>query len=331
LIGGTHMKKKVILTRKYQSEAIRQLQDEFELIIVEDSGKSLPEVLNENPDTEALIPFLSDKIDISVIDMGPNLKIIANYAVGYNNVDVDYAIRKGIPVTNTPDILTDATADMAMALMLAVSRRIVEGDRYVRQGQFKGWGANLLLGKALNGANLGIIGMGRIGLATAIRAAGFGMKVLYFSRNRKPELEETYGIRYMTFMDVVRSADVLSIHIPSTTETHHLINSSVLNAMKRDAIFINVSRGDLVDENCLAEKLEKKELFGAGLDVYEFEPTVHETLLRLDNAVLAPHTGSATYRARLGMAQMTIDNVKAVLAGQPPINLVSEWKDAAQQ
>jgi glyoxylate reductase len=320
------MKPKVILTQKYQDEAIQQLNREFDLIIVEDSGKSLAEVLKENPDSEALISFLSDKIDKEIIDLGKNLRIIANYAVGYNNIDVEYSVQKGIAVTNTPDVLTNATADLTMALILAVARRLVEGDDFVRKGKFTGWGANLMLGKELNNSILGIMGMGRIGLAAAQRAIGFGMIVFYYDTTRKKSLEKKYGFRYMPFPDLVSQADIISVHIPSSPGTRRLFNKEVFDQMKKDAIFINASRGDLVDEAYLAEKLEKKELFGAGLDVYEYEPSVTEKLKKLKNVVLAPHLGSATYKARMGMAQMTIDNVKQVFAGKIPQNLIDECK-----
>lgn len=320
------MKYKVILTRKYQEEAIAQLAEAFELIVIEGSGKSLSETLKENPDTDALISFLSDHIDKEIIDLAPQLKIIANYAVGYNNIDVSYAVEKGIPVTNTPDVLTRATADAAMALILAAARRIVESDRFLREGKFTGWGANLLLGKELYGSTIGIIGMGRIGHAVAERAAGFGMKIIYFDTTRKPELEKKYDFLYRPFRDVVKESDILSLHIPSYPGVHRLFNKEIFDLMKKDAIFINVSRGNLMDEAYLAEKLEKKELFAAGLDVYEFEPMVNDRLLKLDNAVLVPHIGSATYTARMGMAQLTVDNVKRVLAGEEPVTLVPECK-----
>jgi glyoxylate reductase len=320
------MKRKVVLTQKYQEEAIQQLNREFNLIFVEDSDKSLAEVLKENPDTEALISFLSDKIDKEIIDLGKNLRIIANYAVGYNNIDVGYAVQKGIAVTNTPDVLTNATADFTMALILAVARRVVEGDDFVRKGKFNGWGANLMLGKELNNCILGIVGLGRIGLATAQRAMGFGMTVFYYDTTRKKPLEKKYGFRYMLFPDLVSQADIISLHIPSSPGTHHLFDKEVFDLMKKDAIFINASRGDLLDEAYLAEKLEKHELFGAGLDVYEYEPGVTGKLKKLKNVVLAPHLGSATYKARMGMAQMTIDNVKQVFAGMTPQNLVEECK-----
>jgi len=320
------MKQKVILTQRYQHEAIEQLQEAYELIIVEDTGRHLEEILEENPDAAALICFLSDRIDKRVIGLGANLKIIANYAVGYNNIDVKYAEQKGILVTNTPDILSGTTADMAVALLLAVSRRIVEGDYFVRQGKFKGWSANLMLGKEINGTTMGIVGMGRIGLATALRVKALGMKIAYFSSSRKPVLEEAHSFQYMPFEELVREVDVVSLHIPSTPKTHHLFNKKTLDMMKTDAIFINVSRGNLVDEEYLADKLEKKELFGAGLDVYEYEPVITKKLKSLSNVVLAPHLGSATYTTRLGMAQMTVDNVRQALTGSTPQNLVDEFK-----
>jgi glyoxylate reductase len=324
------MKPKVILTQTYQEEAIEQLKKEFNLIIVEASSKSLAEVLKENPDTEALISFLSDKINKDIIDLGENLKIIANYAVGYNNIDVGYAIKKGVLVTNTPNVLTDTTADLTLALILAVSRRIVEGDDFVRKGQFKGWGANLLLGKELKGTTLGIVGMGRIGLAAALRALAFGMKVIYYDQTRKKHLEKKYGFVYMTFRDLVQQSDIVSLHIPSSPETYHLFNKEVFDMMKSDAIFINASRGDLMDESYLAEKLEKEELFGAGLDVYECEPMITEKLKKLKNVVLIPHLGSATYATRLAMAQMTVDSVKQTLSGSTPQNLVKECKNLGE-
>lgn len=316
-------KQKVILTQKYQEEAINRLKESFELLIVEDSGKRLVDLLRENPDTEALISFLSDPVGREIIDLGENLKIIANYAVGYNNIDIGYAREKGITVTNTPDVLTETTADLTIALLLAVARRIVEGDRVTRAGKFPGWGANFMLGKEINGLTLGIVGLGRIGLATALRARAFGMKIVYYSRTQKPELEAEHGFEYLSFDALLKSSDVVSLHVPSTSDTRHMINRRSLDLMKRDAIFINASRGDLVEEAALAEKLVNNQLFGAGLDVYEFEPEVTEALIPLDNVVLAPHLGSATYKTRLGMALITVENVTRVLSGKEPLHPVN--------
>ncbi|MCK4943404.1 MAG: D-glycerate dehydrogenase [Candidatus Aminicenantes bacterium] len=320
------MKKKVILTQIYQDEAIEKLKENYQLIIAEQDSRNLLEILKANPDTQALISFLSDDINGKIIAGGPNLKIIANYAVGYNNIDFQYAMGQGIYVTHTPDILTNATADLTMALILAVSRRIVEADAFLRKGEFSGWGANLMLGKELNGAILGIVGLGRIGLATAIRAKSFGMKVVYYDRNPKKELESRHGFEYRRFVDLIKISDVVSLHIPYSPDMHHLFNRDVFDLMKRDAIFINASRGPLMDERYLAEKLENQTLLGAGLDVYEHEPRVTEKLKKLNNAVLVPHIGSATTKARLEMAMMTVRSVTRALSGQVPDHLIPEWK-----
>lgn len=320
------MKKKVILTQIYQDEAIEKLKEDYQLIIAEQDSRDLLEILKANADAQALIGFLSDDINKEIIAGGPNLKIIANYAVGYNNIDFQYAMGQGIYVTHTPDILTNATADLTMALILAVSRRIVEADAFLRKGEFNGWGANLMLGKELNGAILGIVGLGRIGLSTAIRAKSFGMKVVYYDRNPKKELEAQHGFEYRRFVDLIKISDVVSLHIPYSPDVHHLFNRDVFDLMKRDAIFINASRGSLMDERYLTEKLENQTLFGAGLDVYEHEPRVTEKLKKLNNAVLVPHIGSATTKARLEMAMMTVRSVARALSGQVPDHLIPEWK-----
>ena len=320
------MKKKVILTQIYQDEAIEKLKEDYQLIIADQDSRNLLEILKANTDTQALISFLSDDINGEIIASGPNLKIIANYAVGYNNIDFQYAMSQGIYVTHTPDILTNATADLTMALILAVGRRIVEADAFLRKGEFSGWGANLMLGKELNGAILGIVGLGRIGLATAIRAKSFGMKVVYYDRNPKKDLEIRHGFEYRRFVDLIKISDVVSLHIPYSPDVHHLFNRDVFDLMKRDAIFINASRGPLMDERYLAEKLENQTLLGAGLDVYEHEPRITEKLKKLDNAVLVPHIGSATTKARLEMAMMTVRSVARALSGQVPDHLIPEWK-----
>lgn len=320
------MKKKVILTKNYLQPAIDRLNDVFDLVVAEESGKDLAAVVKEHADAEGLISFLSDKIDRNLMDLAPNLKIIANYAVGYNNIDVAAALEKGIFVTHTPDVLTEATADLTMALVLAVCRRILESDEFVRAGKFEGWGAKLMLGKELRGSVFGVVGLGRIGLATAKRAAGFGMKVMYYSKTRKPEIEQELGFKYARFVDVVKEADVLSLHLPYSEDVHHLFNKDTFDLMKPNAVFINAARGALMDENYLAAKLEKGELFGAGLDVYEFEPKVTQRLLALKNVVMAPHIGSATDETRLEMAMMTVRGVENALQGVKPDFLVPEWQ-----
>jgi glyoxylate reductase len=319
--------KKVILTHRYSEEAINLLRREFQLHIAADQGPDIPGFLRRHPDADAIISFLSDPIDGAVIRGSSRLKIIANFAVGYNNIDIGSALESNVLVTHTPDVLTEATADLAMALILAVARRLFEGDAFVRAGHFTGWGADLFLGKELRGAVLGIVGMGRIGLATALRARSFGMKVVYYSRSAKPALEKKHGFARVTFLELIRSADVVSLHLPYSPGVHHLFNHDAFALMKKDAIFINAARGQLMDEEALAEKLERNERFGAGLDVYEEEPAVHEKLKRLKNAVLLPHLGSATEKTRRAMAMMTVQAVRQALGGRKPRHLVPEWKE----
>lgn len=321
------MKKKIILTKKFGSNEIKILKEKFDLIIVEDEGKSLRDIVDLHDDAIALIPFLSDMVNAEIIDSLKNLRIIANYAVGYNNIDFEYAGKTGIFVTNTPDILTNATADLTMTLILGVSRRILESDRYMRGGMFKGWGANLLLGKELNGLTLGIIGLGKIGSATATRAKAFGMKIIYNSRTRKEKDEKKYGFEYRELDDLIRSADIISPHMPYSKDVHHMFNDETFRKMKRDAIFINVSRGGLMDENALADVLKEKHLFGAGLDVFENEPAVNERLTNLENVLMTPHTGSATFKARAGMGKMVINNIEQALSGNMPDNLIPELQN----
>ena len=318
--------KKVILSHRYHDEAVELLRREFQLVIADDEG-GLASCLQRHPDAAGLVSFLSDPVDAVAIDAMKKLKIIANFAVGYNNIDVARALERDVLVTHTPDVLTNATADLAMALMLAVSRRLGEGDAFVRSGRFRGWQAGLLLGKELNGAVLGIVGMGRIGLAVALRARAFGMKVVFYSRGAKPRLEKKFGFARVTFLELVRTADVVSLHLPYSPSVRHLFGRDAFALMKKDAIFINTARGPLMDEEALAAALEKQELFGAGLDVYENEPAINEKLRRLANVVLLPHLGSATNETRRQMALMTVEAVRQALAGRKPRHLIPEWKE----
>jgi glyoxylate reductase len=318
---------KIILAHRTCDEAIERLQREFQLVIADEEDASLAASLQRHADATGLITFLSDPVTRDMICGMTKLKVIANFAAGYNNIDIGCAMERNILVTHTPDVLTPATADLAMALILAVSRRLVEGDAFVRSGRFTGWGANLLLGKELNGAILGIVGMGRIGLATALRARAFGMKVVYFSRGAKPKLEKKYGFARVTFLELLRSADVVSLHLSYAPSSRHLFNRDAFALMKKDAIFINTARGPLMDEQALADSLEKNELLGAGLDVYENEPAVNEKLKRLKNVVLMPHAGSATQQARRAMAMMTVHAVRQALNGEKPRHLIPEWKE----
>ncbi|MCU0237366.1 MAG: D-glycerate dehydrogenase [Acidobacteria bacterium] len=318
---------KVILAHRYHDDAVERLRREFRLVIADEEEGGLPECMRRHPDAEGLISFLSDPVDAAAIGAMKNLKIIANFAVGYNNIDVGRALERNVLVTHTPDVLTHATADLAMALVLAVARRLLEGDAFMRSGGFHGWQADLLLGKELSGAILGIVGMGRIGLATALRARAFGMKIVFYSRSPKPLIEKKHGFARVTFLELIRSADVVSLHLPYSPGVHHLFSHDVFALMKKDAIFINTARGPLMDEQALAAALEKNELFGAGLDVYEHEPAVNDTLRRLPNATLLPHLGSATGETRRQMALMTVQSVRQALAGKRPRHLIPEWKE----
>jgi glyoxylate reductase len=261
---------------------------------------------------QALISMVTDAVDASVIDAGRDLRLIANVAVGYNNVDVAAAKARGIIVTNTPDVLTDATADLTMALILAITRRLGEGERMVRRGEWKGWAFDQLLGMQLRGRQLGIVGFGRIGQAVAARAKAFGMTIVHSSRRGGVSLDQ-----------LLSTSDVVSLHVPLTPDTRHLIGQTQLARMKRSAYLVNTTRGPVVDEAALAWALRGRLLAGAALDVYEREPVVHPDLLSLENVVLAPHLGSATTETRTAMADLAASNVLAVLGGQPPVTPVS--------
>ncbi len=321
------MKNKVILSKKFGKKEVDILQEKYELIIAEDEEKDLLRIIEENRDASALIPFLSDNIRSDLIRKLDKLKIIANYAVGYNNIDFNCAERSGIYVTNTPDILTDATADLTLALILSVSRRIIESDKYMRGGHFNGWDANLFLGMELKGKTMGVIGMGKIGLATAIRARSFGMNINYYSRTIKNDIKKEYGFIYRNLEELIRTSDIVSLHLPYSPEVHHMFNRETFGMMKKGSIFINVARGGLMDEEALADSLDSGHLFGSGLDVFENEPVVNQRLTKMDNVIMTPHTGSATHSARSGMGQMVIKNVEQALSGKTPDNLIPELKN----
>jgi glyoxylate reductase len=316
------MKKKILLSKKVLPEGLKLLKESYNLLIAEELDLSLKELLNRNKDAFGLISFLSDEIDHDLIDISSGLKIISNYAVGYNNIDVKYATQRNIYVTNTPDVLTDATADLTWALILSASRKIIESDNFVRNNCFKGWGATLFLGKELKGSTLGIIGLGRIGTAVALRAKCFGMNVVYFSKTQKSNLETKYGFKYLPFRHLIQEADIVSVHISLNQDTRHLFHKEIFELMKSDAIFINVSRGQVVNESDLTHILKNKKQFFAGLDVYEYEPLVQEELKSLPNVVLTPHTGSATHLTRLNMVKLNIADINRVIEGSKPINLV---------
>ena len=276
---------------------------------------------------EGLLCTITDRIDAEVLDRAPALKVIANYGVGFEHIDVDAATRRGIPVTNTPGVLTETTADLAFALILATARRVVAGDQRVRQGKFKYWAPLLFLGQEVNGKTLGIIGMGRIGQAVARRAAGFGMKLLYHSRTRlSPAEEQELGASFQPLETLLREADFVTLHVPLTPHTRHLIGSRELELMKNSAYLINTARGPVVDEAALVAALRQGQIRGAGLDVYEKEPELCPGLADLENVVLLPHLGSATVETRTRMALMAAENLLAGLRGDPPPNCLN-WAE----
>ncbi|HEX2055000.1 MAG TPA: D-glycerate dehydrogenase [Nitrospiraceae bacterium] len=272
---------------------------------------------------EAAICTLTESIGPQVLSGAPNLRVVANYAVGYNNIDVEAANAKGIVVTNTPDVLTDATADLTWTLILTTARRVVEGDRLVRSGRWPGWQPTQLLGLDVSGRALGLIGMGRIGRAVAERAAGFHMQILYHTRHPKQEAEQHRAWISCSLEQVLSESDIVSLHVPLTRATTHLIGVAQLALMKPTAILINTARGPVVDEAALVNALVNGRPAGAGLDVYEQEPSVHPRLLELDQVVLAPHLGSATLTTRIRMGMICLENITAVLEGREPPNRVA--------
>jgi glyoxylate reductase len=272
---------------------------------------------------EAVICTLTDRIDETLLAEAPRLKIVANYAAGYDNIDLAAARKRGIVVTNTPDVLTDATADLTWALLLAVARRVVEGDAWLRAGTWIGWRPTQMLGTEVTGKILGIVGMGRIGQAVARRAEGFRMPVLYASRRACSSPSSSSSWTHLSLPGVLRQADFVSLHVPLSDATRHLIGARELALMKATSFLINTSRGAVVDEEALVSALQSGGIAGAGLDVYEREPAVHAGLVALSNVVLLPHLGSATQDARIRMGMICLENIAAVLSGKPAPNQVS--------
>lgn len=317
-------KKKIYITRKIDDSAIDYLKTQFDVEInTEDRIPEKQEIISKAIDCEAILCLLCDEIDKEVIDACKKLEIVANYAVGYNNIDLIAAAARNIIVTNTPDVLTNATAELAWALLMSAARRVNEGDSYVRAGKFKMWGPNLLLGQDITGKTLGIIGAGRIGKAFVKKGLGFDMKVLYHNRKRDMEFEMEANAQFVTLEELLKESDFISIHVPLTNETKHLIGEKEFNIMKSSAILINTSRGPVINELELVKALKKGELWSAGLDVYEREPFIEEELKALPNVVLLPHVGSGTFDTRAKMAMIAAYNIEAVLTGKKPFNQVT--------
>lgn len=290
----------------------------------EDRVLTRDELLAKVKGLDGLLSLLTDRIDGELLDAaGPQLKIVANHAVGFDNVDLAAATARGVLITNTPGVLTEATADHAWALLFAVARRIPESERFLRAGKFKGWGPLMFLGGDVTGRTLGVVGAGRIGHAMALRSRGFEMRVLYADESTNPVLEQEIGARRVELAELLRESDFVSLHVPLLPGTRHLINAETLRQMKPSAYLINTSRGPVVDEAALAAALRQGVLAGAALDVFENEPAVHPDLLALENVVLTPHTASATIATRGKMASMAANNLIAGLRGQKPPNLVN--------
>lgn len=316
----------VFVTRRIPEEGLRIVAEHCEMEVSDFDGVLPKEILLEKVQgRDGILCLLTDTIDREVMEAaGPNLKVIANYAVGYNNIDVEEATRRGIMVTNTPGVLTETTADLAWALLMSVARRIVEADKFVRAGKFRGWEPMLFLGTDVYGATLGIVGFGRIGQAVARRAQGFNMRVLYYDLVRAPfHVERELKVAFRPLPELLQEADFVSIHVPLTKDTYHLIGEKELRMMKREAYLINTARGPIVDEKALVRALKEGWIRGAALDVFENEPEVEPELLELDNVVLAPHIGSASYATRTRMAVMAAGNLVQALRGEIPPNLVN--------
>lgn len=324
--------KKVFLTRPIPEAGEKLLRQAFPFLKFnpeDDYVLSRNELLNAVKGMDGIVSLLTDKIDAEVMDAaGLQLKVIANYAVGYDNIDVKAASARNIMVTNTPGVLTDATADFAWALLMATARRISESERYARALKYKAWGPKLMLGGDFVGKTLGIVGAGRIGATFAKRSIGWNMRVLYTDEMANMELEKTIGAQKVDLETLLTESDYISIHVPLLPSTHHLINEETLGKMKPTACLVNTSRGPVVDEAALAKALKKKVIAGAGLDVYEHEPEIHPDLLALENVVLAPHIASATRETRNKMATMAAENAIAALSGKKPPNLLNPdaWK-----
>ncbi|MEY3704574.1 MAG: hypothetical protein RLZZ561_2194 [Pseudomonadota bacterium] len=320
---------KVIVTRELTDGVMRRMEDLFDATLNrEDRGLTRAELEAAVADADVLVPTITDRIDADLLaKASPRLKMIANFGVGVDHIDLHAARERKILVTNTPGVLTEDTADMTMALILSVPRRLGEGEKLIRSGQWDGWKPSGMLGHRVNGKTLGIVGMGRIGRAVAKRAQGFGIRTIYHNRHRLPEsVEAELGARFVELDVLFTQSDIVSINCPHTAETHHLVDAHRLSQMRSDAYLVNTSRGEVLDENALIEALESGRIAGAGLDVYVNEPHVDPRFLDLANTVLLPHMGSATYEGRAAMGEKVIANIRAWVDGhRPPDQVLEGW------
>jgi glyoxylate reductase len=315
---------KVFITRPLQQAAVDRIAEHCEVTWnPEDVRLPAAQVIEACREVEGLVAS-GTPVSAELVEQAPRLRVVSTVGVGYDNIDVAACTRRRILVTNTPGVVTEATADLSFMLLMAVARRLVEADRYVREGHWQHWSWGCMWGTDLVGKTLGIYGFGRIGQAVARRARGFSMRILYYSKERPTAArEQELGAQYVDRETLLREADFLSLHVPLAPDTHHLISSAELALMKPTAFLINTSRGKVVEEAALVEALQSKRLAGAGLDVFEFEPQIHHALLAMPNVVVTPHMGTATSETRLAMAMLAAENLLAALAGRRPPNLVN--------
>jgi glyoxylate reductase len=329
-------KMKIFVTRKIPSENFVQLTASGHEVIISEFDRSLTEseMIEKITGVDVLLCLLHDKIDGEMMDAaGPQLKVISNYAVGYDNIDIEAATQRGIVVTNTPsDQVNESVAEFTWALILSLTKRVTEADESVKRGAYSGWQPDIFLSPTLKGKTLGVIGMGRIGSMVATIAKGFGMKVFYNKRTRDPELEEKLGVMYATLDELLQMSDIVSLHVPGSADTRHMINAQSLSKMKQGSYLVNTARGFCVDEHALVESLRDGKLAGAGLDVFDNEPNVNPELINMENVILTPHIASATKEARADMARLAIGGIINTLNNTMPENIVNKdvWEKKRQ-
>lgn len=329
------MKPYIFISRKLPDEAVSELRTKYEVNMWNSEEKLVPReiLLKEAEKADALLTMLSEKIDEELLSVSKKLKVVANLAVGFDNIDVNAASAHGVAICNTPDVLTDSTADLTFALLMATARRLVEAAEFVKEGKWKSWTPLLLAGQDIHHKTIGIVGMGSIGSAVAKRAKGFDMNILYHNRSRKADVENDLGAVYTSFDDLVQISDFIVCLTPLTEETRNLFTREVFKKMKKTAVFINASRGPVANEQDLYEALKEGDIAAAGLDVFDQEPIdENHPLLQLSNVVALPHIGSASIETRMSMMKLCVDNIDAILSGNEPLTLVNkDWSVPAEK